>query len=70
MSKLTRKYIEEELESITESNLLMKNAAFMVGFDVDSETEKAKESLDNRIKVNMYQTSRIATLKSILEDSK
>lgn len=70
MSKLTREYIQEELNRIIDSNNLIKSAALMVGFDVDSETEKAKENLDNRVKINMYQTSRIATLRSILDDTR
>lgn len=62
-----RKIIEKELKEFTAINETMKGAASMVGFDVDAETKRFLESVDNRIKINIWQSDVIKTLKMLLE---
>lgn len=63
-------YLGRELRDITESNETIKSAASMVGFNVEAETELVLASLDQRVRVNLHQRSRIATLKSLIEEAK
>jgi len=59
--------ILKELEEFTAINETMKSAASMVGFDVDAETKRLLDSADNRVKINIWQTDVIKTLKMLLE---
>jgi len=65
---INKKQLEKELVSILESNEMIKSAASMVGYDVDSATDAFLEGVDKRIRVNIHQRGRINTLKSLLED--
>lgn len=64
------RYLEKELEEILESNTTIKAAANMVGYDVDEETDRLLKNVDQRIRVNLYQRGRIATLRSLIEEAR
>ena len=68
MSKIDKEFLQSELKDILETNETIKSAALMVGYDVDSETDRILKSVDNRVRVNLHQRGRINTLKSLIED--
>lgn len=63
---MTNKQIQKEIQEMNHINLVLKSGASMVGFDIDSETEKAEKSMDRRVAINIYQKHRINFLKSLL----
>jgi hypothetical protein len=65
---ITKKYLEDELADMIESNEAIKAGARMVGFDMDGQTDEVLAKLDQRVRVNIHQRGRINTLKSLLED--
>lgn len=65
---ITRKYLQDELNSMETSNAQIKASASMVGFDVDSATDDYLAKADQRVRVNIHQRGRINTLKSLIED--
>lgn len=66
-NELTKNRIMKELKEFIEINETMKRAANMVGFDVEAETKRFLDSADNRVKINIWQTDVIKTLKMLLE---
>lgn len=69
MSKaITKKQLQEDLESTIESNTIMKSAALMADFDIDSAVENALSGLEQRVRVGIWQKHRIAVLEGLIED--
>lgn len=65
---MTKKQIAQEIEDMHESNEILKQAALMVGFDVEKETEKVESQMDRRVRINIWQKHRIAFLESLVTD--
>lgn len=68
MSKITRELVESEVKETQETNAVMKGAAFMVGYDVDAQTDALLSTIDKRVRINLHQLARISTLQSLLEE--
>lgn len=64
MKQLNKEEIEKEIIEMENLNSLLISASKQVGYDVEAETEK----IDNRIRVNIHQKSRIQFLKSLIKE--
>lgn len=66
--QITKDKLEEELNSTIESNTIMKSAAAMTGFDIDTAVDSALAGLEQRVRVGIWQKHRITVLQSLLEE--
>lgn len=72
MKTITKKYLEEEIASTEELNAIMNGAAgmnpFGVSIDLASPADEALKGLEDRVRVQIWQSHRIKVLKSLLEE--